>query len=131
MSALKDIARFRAKPRRIPQNEIRKLANLNTTNNMTKALRNGWVNSVLAHIALYSRIVCSRAFIFWQPTPLDLILVRRIPRSQNDLSTTSHCLRVRTHHADGAFIVQYIFRRDGFGTDTTLGESYIFGNVLG
>jgi hypothetical protein len=80
MSALKDIARLRAKPRRIPQNKISKLANLDTSYNMSKALRDGRVNGILAHIALHTCVVSSCALILRQPAPLDLVLMCRVPR---------------------------------------------------
>lgn len=79
MSALEDIARLRAKPRRIPQNKISKLANLDTSYNMSKALRDGRVDGILAHIAFHTCVVSSCALVLRQPTPLDLILMRRVP----------------------------------------------------
>lgn len=81
MPTLEDMAGLGAKPRRIPKNKISKLANLNTSNDMSKALSNSRVDSILADIAFYTRIISPCALILRQPTPLHLILMRSIPCS--------------------------------------------------
>lgn len=66
--------------------------------------------------------------IAFQRAPDLLHLVCSPPRSRDHLSDSSHCLRIATHHRDGAGIVQDIFSGDRLGTNTRIGKRNIFGN---
>ena len=96
---------------------------------MAHPLRDGRIDRVLAHIALHPEIICPRPLIFFQRTPLHLVLMRRIPRPQDDFAAAAHGLRVRGHHADGAEVVQHVFGRNGLGADARFGEGDVFRNV--
>jgi hypothetical protein len=43
--------------------------------------------------------------------------------------TPAHGLAVGRHHADGAQVVQDVFRRDGLAADAALGEGEVFGDA--
>lgn len=102
MSSLDDIARLGSKPGRIPDDQVGKLAHLDASHQVTEALSNGRVDGILAHVTLDTSVVSPRALILGQPTPLDLVLVRRVPGPEHHLAAATHGLRVGAHHADGA-----------------------------
>ena len=56
-------------------------------------------------------------------------LVRRLPGPRDDFADAAHRLRIRTHHADRAHVMQNIFRRDGLATNAAFGESHVLGQV--
>lgn len=98
---------------------------------MAHALRDGWVHRVLAHVPLDAEVVGAGALVLGQEAALDLVLVRCVPRPQDDLAAAAHGLRVGAHHGDGAEIVQHVLGGDGLSADAALGEGHVLGDVLG
>lgn len=98
---------------------------------MTHPLRERRVDGVLADIPLDAEVIRARPLILGQVAALHLVLVRRIPCAQDDLTTAAHSLRVGGHHADGAEVVQHVLGGDGFGADARLGKRHVLGDVLG
>ena len=96
---------------------------------MAHPLRDGRVDGVLADVALHPEIIRVRALVLLQRASLHLVLVRRVPRPQNDLATAAHGLRVRGHHADGAEVVQHVLGGDGLGADSRFRKSDVLGDV--
>ena len=94
-------------------------------------MRQGWIHRVLAHVSLDPEVVRSGVFVLWQGASLKLVLVCRVPRSQDDLTAATHGLRVRRHHADGAEVVQDVFGGDGLSAYARLGKGNVLGDVLG
>ena len=97
---------------------------------MADALRNGRVNGILAHIALGAMVVGGRVVVLGQRAALHLVLMRRVPGARDHLATPAHGLRIRTHHADGARVVQHVLGRDGLGPDATVRERDVLGDIL-
>lgn len=97
---------------------------------MGEALRQCRIHSILAHIAPHPEIIRIRALILRQLTPLEFILMRSIPRPQNNLTTAAHSLRIRTHHADGAHILQHILRGNRLGANPRLRKRHVLGDIL-
>lgn len=122
---------LRSEPSRIPNHKIRQFANFYTTNYMTHTLSNGWVDGVLAHISLHAEVISPCAFVFFQGTALDFVLVSRVPGSHNDFAAASHGLRVRGHHADSSKIVQHVLSSNSLSTNTGFSKRYVFGDVFG
>lgn len=123
--------RLRPKPSRVPQGKIRQLAHLNTPNKVTKTLRECWVDGVLGYVSLDPEIICFGSFVLGKHTPLNLVLVRGRPRSQNNLPAATHSLRVTGHHANGTKVMKNILGRNRLASDTRLGESNVLGDILG
>lgn len=92
---------------------------------MTDALRYSRVDRVLADKPLDSVIVRSCVFIriLGKLSSLGLVLVCGVPCTGNYLSTSSHCLGIRRHHADGAGIMKHVFRGNSSRPDTVFGTS--------
>jgi hypothetical protein len=88
-----------------------------------------WIDRVLADVPLDSKVIRIRALVFFKCTALDLVLMRSIPRSQDDFTAPAHSLRVGRHHGNGTEIVQHVFSCDGLGSNTGLGERYVFWDV--
>ena len=96
---------------------------------MSHSLRYRRVNSILANIPLHPKVIRIRALVFLECTALHFILMRGIPRTQNDFAAAAHGLRVRRHHGYSAEVVQDVFRGDGLGADARFGEGDVFGDV--
>ena len=52
-----------------------------------------------------------------QPAALHLHFMRRLPGANDHFAHTPHRLRIGGHHADGAQVVQDVFRRDGLSAN--------------
>ena len=98
---------------------------------MGEPLRHRRVDGILAHVASHAVVVCVGALVLGQLAPLQPVLVRRVPRAQDDLAAAAHGLRVGAHHADGAQVLEDILGGDGLGADAGLGEGDVLGDVLG
>ncbi|MNT10970.1 hypothetical protein D3C72_1458260 [compost metagenome] len=55
--------------------------------------------------------------------------MRGLPGTQDHLAHTTHGLAVGAEHADGANVVQDVFRRNGLLADAAFGKGQIFGNA--
>src|SRR4051812_14249347 len=91
-STLNDCHRFSTKPSWIPHNQICKLANFDTTDNMAHSLSHSGIDTIFTNVPLDSKIVSAGTFIFFQESPLNFILMSCIPSSQDDFTTTAHGL---------------------------------------
>jgi len=56
--------RLRPKPSRIPDHQIRQLAHLHASNDMTHALRNCRIDSILTHVSLDAEVICVSTLVF-------------------------------------------------------------------
>lgn len=130
-TALDNETRFCSKPGGIPDHQVRQLANLNAADQVSETLGKRWVNGILAHIPLYPIVIRTGALILLQEAPLHLVLMRSVPRPQDDLATATHGLRIGTHHADGTKIVENVLGSNGLSADATLREGDVLGDVLG
>src|SRR5690242_14526866 len=119
-----------AKVCRGPQHQVSQLPNLYAADKMTHALGDSRIDGVLADVSLHSEVIRTCAFILFEVAALHLVLVRRVPCSQNDLTAATHGLRIRRHHRDGAKIVKHVFCSNRLGTNTRLGKCYIFWDIL-
>lgn len=92
---------------------------------MTDTLRYSRVDRVLADIPLDSVIIRSCVFIrvLGKWSSLGLVLVCGVPCTNNYLSTSSHCLGIRRHHADGAGVMKHVFRGNSSRPDTVFSTS--------
>jgi hypothetical protein len=93
-SALNYHLRLHSKVCRCPKNKIRHLPNLNTANEMAHSLRDRRIDSVFADVPLDSEIVGICAFVLLECATLDFVLVCGIPGAEDDLSTSTHGLRI-------------------------------------
>ena len=118
VTSLDYLAGLRSEPRGIPDDQIRQLSNFDTANEMAETLGDGRVDGVLAHVSLHSGIIRARILVLGQEPALDLILVRGVPRPQDDFATTTQGLGVGAHHANGAQVVQHVFGGNRLGADT-------------
>lgn len=118
-----------AEPGRVPDHEVGQLADLDAADEVAHALRDGRVDRVLADVPLGPEVISARPRVLGQGTALDLVLVRRVPRPEDDLAAAAHGLRVGAHHGDGAEVVQHVLGRDGLGPDPRLGEGHVLGDV--
>src|SRR6476660_7469752 len=91
---------------------------------MTDAVSDGRVDRVLGDIAFDAEVIVATRLLR-QPATLLFHLVRGLPRLRDDLANTPHGLAIATHHADGAEIVEDVFGRDRFATDTAFRKSDI------
>lgn len=98
---------------------------------MADSLRQCRIDRILADIPLDPMVVRRCILVLRELATLQLILVRRVPCTNNHLTATTHGLGIRGHHTDGAGVVEHIFGGDGFRADAAVGEGDIFGNVLG
>ena len=130
-AALDDVVRFRPEPSWAPDDKVRELADLDAPNQVAEALCNGRVDRILAHIALHPKVIRASPLVFRQIPPLDLVLVRRVPRPENYLPAAAHGLRVGRHHADCPFVVEDVFGRNRLGPDARLGKRHVLGYVFG
>lgn len=92
MPPLQDVTRLCPEPSRFPENKICKLAYFDTANYVAESLGDGWVDGILAHVALRTRIVSIGALVLGQEASLDFILVCCVPRPQNHLAAAAHGL---------------------------------------
>ena len=81
-----------------PEDEIGKFAYFDAADEMAHALGKGWVDCILADISLDAEVVCVGVLVFLERAALHLVLVRRVPGTENDFAATTHGLGVRGHH---------------------------------
>ena len=98
---------------------------------MANTLRQRRINRILADIPLNPMVVRRCILVFRKLATLQLILMRRVPRTDNHLTAATHSLGIRGHHTDGSGVVEHVFGGDGFRADTAVGEGDVFGDVLG
>lgn len=72
-------------------------------------------------------IVSSCAIVFWKWPSLSLVLMCRVPRARDNLSASSHRLRVGIHDTNGAHIVENIFCCDSFVSGAALSKFQLVG----
>lgn len=107
------------------------MSNLHTPQDMANTLRQRRINRILADIPLNPMVVRRCILVFRKLATLQLILMRRVPRTDNHLTAATHSLGIRGHHTDGSGVVEHVFGGDGFRADTAVGEGDVFGDVLG
>ena len=128
--------------KRYPQRRARKIkkkkkikkkeaGEFTSANDMAHSLSNGRINRILRNIPLHPKVVGIRANVLFQRSKLGLVLTRRLPRPEDDLSTPPHGLAVTGHHRYRAHVVQDVFCGDGLFADAGLCERDVFGDGLG
>ena len=98
---------------------------------MTNTLRQRRINRILADIPLNPMVICGGILVLRQLATLQLILMRRVPRTHNHLTAAAHGLGIRGHHTDSTGVVEHVFGGDGLRADTAVSEGDIFRDVLG
>ena len=121
---------FCAKQCGFPQHQICPFTDLNRTHMFRNAVRNRRINRVFRHVAFYSEIIVVLAFIFGQCAALHFHFMRCLPRPCDDFTDTTHRLRIRTHHAKNAQIMQNILCCNGFRANPRVRKSHIFWNIF-
>ena len=86
-----------------------------------------WIDCIFGDIALHTHIVIFTSF-FGQASTLYFHLMRSLPRPNDNLANTSHCLTIRCNDRKRAHIMQNILSRDRLTPDATLGKGYILWN---
>ena len=76
----------------LPNNQVGKFAHLHTANDMAHAMCNGWIDRVLTDVHLHAMVIGIGAHILLQRPTLDFVLVRCIPRANDDLTASPHGL---------------------------------------
>lgn len=130
-AAFQDLGGLGAKGARVPDDQVGELADLDASDQVRHALRDGRVDGILADVAFDAEVVRAGALVLLEGPTLCLVLVRGVPGAQDHLAAAAHGLRIRGHHADGAEVVQDVLGGDGLGADPGLGEGDILGDVLG
>ncbi|MDT4835700.1 hypothetical protein FQZ97_693740 [compost metagenome] len=127
-AALEHQRRLHAEERGLPHHQVGPLADLERTDDVRDAVRDGGVDRVLGDVALDAEVVVARA-VFRQCAALALHLVGRLPGADDHLAHAAHGLAVAAHHADGAHVVQDVFGRDGLAADAAFCEGQVFGDA--
>jgi len=122
---------LRSKVRRFPDHQIRHLTHLHTSHHVADTLRQRRINCIFTDIPLDAMVIRSSIIILRERASLLLILMRRIPSTEDNLTAAAHCLRIRRHHTDSTCVVEHVFSLDGFSADTAVCEGDVFRDVLG
>lgn len=128
---LQNNKRLRPEIRRLPNDQVCQLAHFHTPHQMTDPLRQRRIHRVLTNVPLNAVIIRACILVFMQLSALQFILVCCVPGAQDDLAAAAHGLGIGGHHADGAGVMEHVFRRDSFGADTAVCEGDVFGDVFG
>src|SRR3954463_15399188 len=88
----------------------------------------GWIDRVLGDVTPDAKIV-ARTLLALKTSTLPPHLVRRLPRACDHLTHAAHRLAVTRDHADGAKIVQDVFRGDGLLADSAFRKRHVLRNV--
>ena len=113
----------------MPQHKIGKLADLDRSDLVRDAVRNRRIDRVFRHVTPDAEIIVV-ALLAWETPALLPHLVRRLPGARDHFAHSPHRLAVARDHADGAEIVQDVFRRDRFLSNPAFGERHVLRNVL-
>ena len=127
-TALQHHIGLHAKEGRRPHHQIGDLAHFDAADMIGHALRNRRIDGIFGDIALGARIIIVSLF-FRQAPALHLHLMRGLPGADDHLPHAAHRLTIGRHHADGADIMQDVFRRDSFLADAAFGKGNIFRNA--
>lgn len=130
-STLDDHLWLRTEVRGGPHDQVGQFPNFDASEHVAHALSNGGIDCVLADVSLDAEVVGACTFILLQYAPLQLVLVSRVPRSEDNFATTTHGLGVGRHHADGPEVMEDIFGGDCFRADPRLRKRHVFRDVLG
>ena len=126
-AALHDDEWFDAEERRFPQHQIGPFADLDAAHLVADAVRNRRVDGEFGDIAFDPRVVMA-VTVAGQLAALLFHFVRGLPATHDDFTDAAHGLAVGAEHADRTEVVQYVFSRNRFATDSAFGKRQVFGN---
>eukprot|EP00968_Pinguiococcus_pyrenoidosus_P018363 scaffold1896_cov262-Pinguiococcus_pyrenoidosus.AAC.3 len=110
--------------------KIRELPDFDAAQQVRHAVGDGRIDRVLCHVTGHAEVVTAVASgVFRERPPLELHLVRGLPRAGHDLPDSAHRLRVARDDRDRSDVVQYILCGDGLPSDARLGERDVLGDV--
>jgi hypothetical protein len=109
--------------RRLPQHEVRELADLDRADLCVQAVCDRRADGVFRNVTA-GAVVVGRA-IAVQRAAAALHHVRGLPGADDDLTDPSHRLRVAADHRDGTEVVQQVFGGDRRRADAAFGEREI------
>ena len=125
-AAFDDHLGFRAEKCGLPQHEISEFADFDRADEMAHAVRERGIDGVFRDISFDTQVVVA-AFFFGQAAALFFHLVGGLPGARDDFADAAHGLRIGTHHADGAEIVENVLGGDGLAADAAFSERDVFG----
>ena len=114
-----------AEERRLPEHEVRHLADRDRANVRGDAVRDRRIDRVLRDVAAHAQVVMAR-LVARQRTTLTLHLVRGLPRAADHFADAAHRLRVGRHHAERAEVVQHVLGGNRLRPDARVGERDVF-----
>ncbi|MPL94808.1 hypothetical protein SDC9_40966 [bioreactor metagenome] len=114
---------------RVPQHEVRTLADLDRADMSGDAMGDRRVDRVFRDVAADAEVVVGAGFL-GQPPALLLHLVGGLPAADDDLAHTPHRLTVRADDRHRADVVQDILGGDRLLADPAFGEGHILGHLV-
>ena len=128
-AALDDEFRLDAEERRLPQHQIRQLADFDRSDFVRDAVRDRRVDRVFRDVAPDAQVVVVSPYRPASGTALPFHLVGGLPRPADHFADAPHRLRIGRHHADRAEVVQHVLGGNRLRTNPRIGKRHVLGHL--
>ena len=129
-TAFDDNIRFCTKEYRIPENEVCEFTFFHRAHILGNTVCDCRIDGIFGDITFYTEVVIVMSCIFRKCTSLIFHLTCCLPGTCDNLTYTSHSLRVRAHHTEDTHIMKNILCCDCLRTDSGICKCNIFRNSL-